>query len=102
MSGSRAPRVTFGVPVYKGVGLVEETLRQVVAQTFTDFEVLISVDGADMESADACRAFAALRRDAGSNVEDDQRFDDRHDRRPNQPRSEAARSRSAAASHYAS
>ena len=38
-----------------------------------------------------CRAFAALRHDACPNVKDDQRFNYGHDRRTNQPCSEAAR-----------
>ncbi len=57
MSELTPPRVSFGIPVYRGVGLVEDTLTQIAAQTFTDFEALISVDGDDLESAEACRPF---------------------------------------------
>src|SRR5215213_8669028 len=42
--------ITVGLPLYRG----REALQ---AQTFTNFEVIISVDGADEESAEACRPF---------------------------------------------
>jgi len=51
------PLVSIGVPVFRGVGLVEDTLRVVLDQTYRNIEVIISVDGADHESAEACRRF---------------------------------------------
>jgi hypothetical protein len=50
-------RITVGVPVYKGADLIPGTLRCLQEQTFTDFEVIISVDGNDEETAEACRPF---------------------------------------------
>ena len=49
--------VTIGVPVYRGVDFVGETLRSITDQAFQDYRVLISVDGGDLESAEACRPF---------------------------------------------
>ena len=39
--------VTIGVPVYRGEPFLEETLSSIQAQTYRDFEVLISIDGPD-------------------------------------------------------
>jgi glycosyltransferase involved in cell wall biosynthesis len=53
------PRITVGVPLYKGADLVATALDCLQRQTFGDFEVIISVDGNDTESAAACRPFLA-------------------------------------------
>jgi glycosyltransferase involved in cell wall biosynthesis len=50
-------RITVGMPLYRGRDQVADGLRALQAQTFTDFEVIISVDGADEDSAQACRPF---------------------------------------------
>jgi len=52
-------RITVGVPVYKGVGQVGKALSSLQQQTFGDFEVIISVDGNDRETAEECRPFLA-------------------------------------------
>jgi glycosyltransferase involved in cell wall biosynthesis len=53
------PRITVGVPVYKGAAQIADALSCLQQQSFRDFEVIISVDGADEESATACRPFLA-------------------------------------------
>jgi glycosyltransferase involved in cell wall biosynthesis len=53
------PRITVGLPVYKGADLVAKTLKCLQRQTFGDFEAIISVDGNDAETAAACRPFLA-------------------------------------------
>jgi hypothetical protein len=50
----RSPRVTIGVPVYNGAKYLALALDSILAQTFTDFEVLIS----DNASADATAKIA--------------------------------------------
>jgi glycosyltransferase involved in cell wall biosynthesis len=50
-------RITVGMPLYRGRDQVADGLHALQAQTFTDFEVIISVDGADEDSAQACRTF---------------------------------------------
>ncbi len=55
-------RITVGMPVYKGVDQVGDALRSLQQQTFRDFEVIISVDGNDQETAAACRPFLADKR----------------------------------------
>lgn len=56
------PRLTVGVPVYKGAALIPATLTCLQQQTFGDFEVIISVDGNDQETAEACKPFLSDRR----------------------------------------
>ena len=51
------PRITVGLPVYKGADLIAKCLDCLQRQTFGDFEAIISVDGGDAETAAACRPF---------------------------------------------
>lgn len=53
------PRITVGVPVYKGADLLPKALECLQGQTFRDFEAIISVDGNDSETAAVCRPFLA-------------------------------------------
>jgi glycosyltransferase involved in cell wall biosynthesis len=46
-----------GLPVYKGADLIAKALDCLQRQTFDNFEVIISVDGGDAETAAACRPF---------------------------------------------
>jgi glycosyltransferase involved in cell wall biosynthesis len=43
------PRVTIGLPVYNGAATLESAVRPLLAQTFTDFELLLS-DNASTDS----------------------------------------------------
>ena len=55
----RRPRVSIGVPVYNGDNYLAETLDSVLAQTFADFELIIS-DNASTDRTEAiCRQYAA-------------------------------------------
>lgn len=54
-----APRITVGLPVYQGADLVGKALECLRLQTFSDFEVVISVDGGDRATAAACEPFLA-------------------------------------------
>jgi len=49
--------VTLGVPAYRGAAYIAESLASVQAQTHEDLEVLISLDGADADTEEACRPF---------------------------------------------
>ena len=53
------PRITVGLPVYKGADLIAKCLDCLQRQTFSNFEAIISVDGGDAETAAACRPFLA-------------------------------------------
>lgn len=47
----------MGLPAYKGSDLIQNSLDCLQRQTFRNFQVIISVDGSDMETAAACRPF---------------------------------------------
>lgn len=55
-------RILVGMPAYHGTQHIAETLRCIAEQEFTAFGVLISIDNADYETADACGPFLADRR----------------------------------------
>ncbi len=51
------PAILIGVPVFQGSAVVAETLNSIRNQDFLHFRVLISVDGSDTSSYDACLPF---------------------------------------------
>lgn len=54
-----APLVSIGMPVYNGEKFIREALDSLLAQTFTDFELIIS-DNASTDSTEAiCREYAS-------------------------------------------
>lgn len=56
---SESPKVSVGLAVFNGERYLEEALRSIVSQTFTDFELILS-DNASMDETEAiCRRFAA-------------------------------------------
>jgi glycosyltransferase involved in cell wall biosynthesis len=56
---SPAPRLTIGLPVYNGDAFLATAIDSLLAQTFTDFELIIS-DNASTDSTEAiCRERAA-------------------------------------------
>ncbi len=53
------PRVSIGLPVYNGADYLDVALDSLLAQTFTDFEIIIS-DNASTDGTEAiCRRYAA-------------------------------------------
>ena len=53
------PRVTIGLPIYNGQNYLAETMDSLLAQTFRDFELVIS-DNASTDGTEAiCRDYAA-------------------------------------------
>jgi glycosyltransferase involved in cell wall biosynthesis len=57
--GARGPAVTVGIPVFNGEKYLREAIDSVLAQTFRDFEILIS-DNASTDATPAiCSAYAA-------------------------------------------
>ncbi|MGH6684769.1 MAG: glycosyltransferase family 2 protein [Pseudolabrys sp.] len=51
------PLVTIGVPVYRGQDMLPVTLECLRTQTYDNLDVVISVDGLDDPSIEACRPF---------------------------------------------
>jgi glycosyltransferase involved in cell wall biosynthesis len=52
-------RVSIGLPVYNGERYLAEALDSILAQTYTDFEVVISDNGSTDTTADICQRYAA-------------------------------------------
>lgn len=52
-------RASIGLPVYNGADTIEECLLSIQAQTFQDFEVVISDNGSTDGTSDICAAFCS-------------------------------------------
>lgn len=53
------PRVSIGVPVYNGARYLPELLESLLAQTFTDFEVIVCDNASTDRTEEIGRAYAA-------------------------------------------
>ena len=53
------PRVSIGLPVYNGETFLAESLESLLAQTFDDFELIISDNASTDATEKICRSFAA-------------------------------------------
>ncbi|WNC85999.1 glycosyltransferase family 2 protein [Thermosynechococcus sp. QKsg1] len=53
------PKVSIGMPVYNGAKFIREALDSLLAQTFTDFELIISDNASTDETEAICREYAA-------------------------------------------
>ncbi|MDZ7319275.1 MAG: glycosyltransferase [candidate division KSB1 bacterium] len=53
------PRVSLGMPVYNGEKYLEETLGSILAQTYQDFELVISDNGSTDRTQQICERYAA-------------------------------------------
>lgn len=52
-------RVTIGLPVYNGENFVAEAIESILAQTYRDFELLISDNASEDRTGEICREYAA-------------------------------------------
>lgn len=59
MSAEAGPRVSVGLPVYNGERFVGQAVESVLAQTFEDFELIISDNGSSDATEEICRSYAA-------------------------------------------
>jgi GT2 family glycosyltransferase len=57
--GQANPVVTVGLPVYNGAQFLEAALDSLLAQSFRDFEIVISDNGSDDRSPQICERYAA-------------------------------------------
>lgn len=55
---THVPRVSIGLPVYNGERYLSEAIESVLAQTFTDFELVISDNGSTDSTRQLCEDFA--------------------------------------------
>ena len=54
----KRPRVSIGLPVYNGEKYLEEAIDLILAQTFTDFELIIADNASTDCTGEICRAYA--------------------------------------------
>ncbi|MBX3324391.1 MAG: glycosyltransferase [Nitrospira sp.] len=54
---SRSPKVSIGLPVYNGERYLAETIDSILAQTYTDFELIISDNCSTDGSREICRHY---------------------------------------------
>ncbi len=52
------PKVSIGLPVYNGEQFLAEALSSLLAQTFTDFELIVSDNASDDRTEAICREYA--------------------------------------------
>jgi glycosyltransferase involved in cell wall biosynthesis len=55
----RAPRVSLGLPVYNGESFVRQALDSILAQTFADFDLVISDNASTDSTPEICKAYEA-------------------------------------------
>lgn len=53
------PQISIGLPVYNGAKYLGEAIDSILAQTFADFELIISDNGSTDGTAQLCRQYAA-------------------------------------------
>jgi glycosyltransferase involved in cell wall biosynthesis len=53
-----APKISIGMPVYNGEKCIREALDALLAQTFTDFELIISDNASTDDTGPICREYA--------------------------------------------
>lgn len=56
--GRNRPMVSIGMPVYNGERFIREALDSLLAQTFTDFELIISDNASTDATESICRSYA--------------------------------------------
>jgi glycosyltransferase involved in cell wall biosynthesis len=55
-----SPRVSIGMPVYNGESYIGEAIDSILAQTYTDFELIISDNGSSDATQQICTMYAAM------------------------------------------
>lgn len=55
----KKPRVSIGLPVYNGEKYLEEAIDSIIAQTFSNFELIIADNASTDRTDEICRAYAA-------------------------------------------
>jgi len=55
---AQKPYVSIGLPVFNGENYLEETLQSILAQTFSDFELIISDNASTDRTQEICETYA--------------------------------------------
>ena len=56
--GESIPKVSIGLPVYNGSRYLAASIDSLLAQTFTDFELILSDNASSDETESICRRYA--------------------------------------------
>lgn len=56
---NRSPGVSIGLPVYNGEKYIEAAVDSILAQTYSDFELIISDNASTDRTAEICQTYAA-------------------------------------------
>lgn len=59
VSNNRCPKVSIGMPIYNGEKLIRRAVDSLLAQTFTDFELIISDNASSDGTRQICLEYAA-------------------------------------------
>jgi glycosyltransferase involved in cell wall biosynthesis len=59
LMSNHQPRLSIGLPVYNGEKFIKEAIDSLLAQTFEDFELIISDNASTDKTEEICRAYAA-------------------------------------------
>lgn len=54
------PKITLGLPTYKGYLYIKESLDSIRNQTYQNFQLIISINGIDEETNQICQAYASI------------------------------------------
>jgi glycosyltransferase involved in cell wall biosynthesis len=60
ISGTSRPLVSIGLPVYNGEAYLSQALDSILAQTFDDFELIISDNASEDKTETICMEYAAV------------------------------------------
>jgi glycosyltransferase involved in cell wall biosynthesis len=55
---NKKPRVSIGLPVFNGESFLAQTLDSILAQTYSDFELIISDNASTDKTEEICQAYA--------------------------------------------
>src|SRR4051812_30432392 len=58
-SGTRVPLISIGLPVYNGARYIERALDTLLAQSFRDFDLVVSDNASTDETVAICERYAA-------------------------------------------
>src|ERR1041385_3327059 len=56
---ARTPKVSVGLPVYNAENYLDDTLRNLLSQSYRDFELIISDNASTDTTEEICRDYAA-------------------------------------------
>jgi glycosyltransferase involved in cell wall biosynthesis len=57
-TNNHVPAISIGMPVYNGEKYIREALDSLLAQTFTDFELIISDNASTDSTSNICKEYA--------------------------------------------